>query len=155
MAQIYCNCATQKAFEYVWEGFFKTVEKATGKAVKFKAFNPSGNILSIILDMEVLQVQGLSTTILRIKMNSPKINESNPNIIVQYLVKLSVVHCKQYPPSTEICSRCTHLITIRGTEKLTGALGQDVVTYLESPKDIAKWKRFCDKHPSRDLQSES
>ena len=51
-------------------------------------------------------------------------------------------------------------MVIRGTEKLVGALGRDVVGYLnrfpilESLDDIAAWKRFCDEHPSRDLQSE-
>ena len=96
MARIYCNCATHEAFEYVWEGFFKAVEKATGRPVKFKAFDPSGNILAIILDMEASQVQGLGTTLLRMKMNSPSVTaESNPDRIVQYVIKLCVVHWKR------------------------------------------------------------
>ena len=80
----------------VWEGFFKTVEKATGKPIKFKVFDNSGTILSIILDMEAAQVQGLGTTILRMKLNGCKSNETNPDIIVQYLIKLCVVHWQRY-----------------------------------------------------------
>ena len=48
---------------------------------------------------------------------------------------------------------------IRSTEKLVSILGRDVVNYLnkfralENPADIADWKRFCEDHPSKDLQS--
>jgi hypothetical protein len=48
----------------------------------------------------------------------------------------------------------------RGTEKLIGSLGRDVVDYLnkfralDSLVDIAAWKKFCEEHPSKDLQSE-
>ena len=48
----------------------------------------------------------------------------------------------------------------RGTEKLISSLGRDVVDYLnkfralDNPVDIAAWKKFCEEHPSKDLQSE-
>ena len=48
----------------------------------------------------------------------------------------------------------------RGTEKLIGLLGHDVVEYLnkfqalDNLNDIAAWKKFCDEHPSKDLKSE-
>ena len=48
----------------------------------------------------------------------------------------------------------------RGTEKLIGSLGRDVVDYLnkfralDSLVDIAAWKKFCKEHPSKDLQGE-
>ena len=48
----------------------------------------------------------------------------------------------------------------RGTKKLIGSLGHEVVDYLnkfralDSPIDIAAWKKFCEEHPSKDLQSE-
>ena len=47
----------------------------------------------------------------------------------------------------------------RGTEKLIGSLACDVVDYLnkfwalDSLADIAAWKKFCEEHPSKDLQS--
>ena len=96
VARVYCNCATNEAFEYVWEGFFKAVEKATGRKIQFKVFNESnGNILCVILDMEAAQVQGLGAAIIHLKMNDPlvsKITEVDPDIIVQYLIKLCFVH---------------------------------------------------------------
>ena len=48
----------------------------------------------------------------------------------------------------------------RGTEKLIGLLGHDVVEYLNKFRaldnlvDIAAWKKFCEEHPSKDLRSE-
>jgi hypothetical protein len=47
VACVYCNSATREAFGYVFEGLFKVIEKATGKHLKFKAFDPSGNSLSV------------------------------------------------------------------------------------------------------------
>lgn len=99
VTRIYCNSSTHEAFEYKWEGFFKAVEKATGRRIKFKIFDSSGNILCIILDMEAAQVQGLGATIIRMNINDPsisKITEVDPDIIVQYLIKLCYVHWDRY-----------------------------------------------------------
>ena len=95
MAHIYCNCTTNEAFKYVWEGFFKAIEKATRRKIQFKVFNESGNILCVILDMEAAQVQGLGAAIICLKMNDPsvsKITEVDPDIFVLYLIKLCFVH---------------------------------------------------------------
>jgi hypothetical protein len=100
---VYCNCATNEGFEYVWEGFFKAVEKATGRKIQFKVFNETGNILCVILDMEVAQVQGLGAAIIRLKMNS-SVNQTwtevDPDILVQYLIKLCFVHWTRYECSS-------------------------------------------------------
>ena len=99
MARAYCNSATHEAFDYIWEGFFTAVERATGKKIKFKVFDPSGNLLCIILDMEPAQVQGLGTTIIRLKLNDPlvsKIADLDPNEIVKFLIKLCFVHYERY-----------------------------------------------------------
>lgn len=95
VARVYCNDATKEAFEYVWEGFFHAIKTATGKDIKFKVFDNSGNIQCVILDMEAAQVQGLGTAIIQMKMNDPltsKITEVDPDILVQYLIKLCYVH---------------------------------------------------------------
>jgi len=105
VARVYCNSSTQKSFEYIWEGFFKAIETATGRKIKFKVFEESGNILAIILDMEASQVKGLGTTIIRMKMNDPaisKISESDPDIVVQFLIKLCYIHWERYGPHSFI-----------------------------------------------------
>ena len=95
MAHIYCNSSTQVAFEYIWEGFFKAIKTSTRRGIKFKVFNESGNILAIILNMEASQVKGLGSTIIHMKMNDPsisKISEVDPDLIVQFLIKLCCIH---------------------------------------------------------------
>jgi hypothetical protein len=99
VARVYCNDATKEAFEYVWEGFFNAIRTATGKDIKFKVFDDSGNIQCIILDMEAAQVQGLGAAIIQMKMNDPltsKITEVDPDILVQYLIKLCYIHWDRY-----------------------------------------------------------
>lgn len=51
-ARIYCNRATKQAFTYIFEDFFVAIENVTGQPLRFKAFDPKGNILSIHFDME-------------------------------------------------------------------------------------------------------
>lgn len=95
VARVYSNSATKEAFGYIWEGFFNAVKTATGKGIKFKAFDDSGNIQCVILDMEAAQVQGLGAAITQMKMNNPSISqitEVEPDVLVQYLVKLCCVH---------------------------------------------------------------
>lgn len=85
-----------KAFGYAYEALFTSIEKATSHAVKFKVFNESGNILAIILNMEAAQVQGLGDAILRLHMNSPKkCKIVNPDVLVQFLIKLCTIHFKR------------------------------------------------------------
>ena len=72
-----------------------SIEKATGRRLKFKAFDVAGNIRALILDMEAAQVQGLGDALVRLQMNNPAIsgiNETDPEILVQFIIKLCTVH---------------------------------------------------------------
>ena len=92
-ACVYSNGATKETFRYIWEGLFNAVKTATGKEIKFKVFDDSGSIQCVILDMEAAQVQGLAIT--QMKMNDhsiSQITEDDPDILVQYLIKLCYVH---------------------------------------------------------------
>lgn len=95
VARVYSNGATKETFGYIWEGFFNAVKTITGKGIKFKVFDDSGTIQCVILDMEAAQVQGLGVAITQMKMNDPsssQITEVDPDILVQYLIKLCYVH---------------------------------------------------------------
>ena len=95
VACVYSNGATRETFGYIWEGFFNAIKTATGKGIKFKVFDDSGNIQCVILDMEAAQVQGLGAAIIQMKMNDPSISqitEVDPDILIQYLIKLCYVH---------------------------------------------------------------
>ena len=63
--------------------------------VKFKVFDKSGHLLAIILDMEAAQVQGLGDAVVRLHMNDAAksgIFETDPDILVQFFIKLCMVH---------------------------------------------------------------
>ena len=95
VARVYSNGATKETFRYIWEGLFNAVKTATGKEIKFKVFDDSGSIQCVILDMEAAQVQGLGAAITQMKMNDhsiSQITEDDPDILVQYLIKLCYVH---------------------------------------------------------------
>lgn len=105
VAHAYCNSMEGKAFNHVFEGFFNAVEKATGCKIKFKVFDKSGNILAIILDMEAAQVQGLGHALLRMLLSDPPSDfstsflakfGSNPDILVQFIIKLCAVHFDRF-----------------------------------------------------------
>ena len=49
--------------------------------------------------MEAAQVQGLGAAIIRLKMNNSSvrmITEVDPDVVVQYLIKLCFVHWERY-----------------------------------------------------------
>jgi hypothetical protein len=79
----------------VFEALFTSIEKATGRKIKFKVFDPSGNVLAIILDMEAAQVQGFGDALIRLQFNDltkSGITESNSQVLVQFLIKLCTQH---------------------------------------------------------------
>jgi len=58
--------------------------------------------------MEASQVKGLGTTIIRMKMNDPSISTISvvdPDVIVQFLIKLCYVHWKRSGICALISSR--------------------------------------------------
>jgi hypothetical protein len=103
VVRIYCNHSTCEAFQFIFEDFFTSVQKATGHKLKFKVFDPSGNIMFIHFDMEAAQVQGFATTLQQINDSAVSgIEECNLDVLVQY-VKLCFVHFE-----CQVFSICPH-----------------------------------------------
>lgn len=112
--------------------------------------------------MEASQVKGLGSMIIRMKMNDPsisKILEVDPDVIVQFLIKLCCIHWERSGFGALILSKSHFFIcTYRGTEKLINVVGYNVVEYLnkfsvlENLDDIVAWKSFCEGHPSKELR---
>ncbi|KAJ7444486.1 hypothetical protein FB451DRAFT_1434374 [Mycena latifolia] len=138
ITRVYCNKATAMAFFYIFDGFFMAIKQVTGRPVRFKAFDPEGNIISINFDMEAAQVQGFAMALL--KLLGETAPETDPDIIVRYVVKLCTVHFT------------------RSTDALVGAVGQATVDYLnrirglKRPEDIEAWHKFCREHPNKKLR---
>ena len=75
----YCNVATREAFQLLWASFFKVVRDVTGKPLQFKAFHPTGTLLSVHLDAELAQAQGLADEIIE-NHNEPATTQVDNNI---------------------------------------------------------------------------
>jgi hypothetical protein len=87
------------AFTLLFKEFFKAIEMATGRPLRFKAFDVDGNIYSIIFDMEAAQVQGLGDALLAMPKPSLQLDgpdRLDPNILLGYVLKLCSVHLKRY-----------------------------------------------------------
>ncbi|KAJ6600216.1 hypothetical protein B0H10DRAFT_2441123 [Mycena sp. CBHHK59/15] len=134
----YCNKATKEAFMYIFDGFFMAIEQVTGSPVRFKVFDPEGNILSIHFDMEAAQIQGFALALLKLLRHAHP--EKDPDVIVRYVVKLCSVHFE------------------RSTDALIAAVGQETVNYLNRirglrvPADIEAWHKFCREHSNKKLR---
>lgn len=84
----------------MWTLFFETVARATGRPVLFDAFSGGkGGIRSILVDGCKPQIDALGDFL--VKYNDPAvsgIDETDPQRIVEYLVKLCLVHFDRYVP---------------------------------------------------------
>ncbi|KAJ7110234.1 hypothetical protein C8R43DRAFT_1160417 [Mycena crocata] len=144
IARIYTNSCSKEAFTHLFDAFFSTVKKVTGKAVRFKAFDPKGNLYSIHFDMEAAQVQGLGAELAKMVLADPALRAVFPSIdpdkLVQLVLKLCSVHLE------------------RSTDELLPLVGQKTVDYLNrirglsDPQDIANWHHFCSTHENQKLR---
>jgi hypothetical protein len=57
VARLYCTHETREAFERMWAALWDTVERITGKRVKFKPFDGTG-ICAILVDGNKPQIDG-------------------------------------------------------------------------------------------------
>ena len=65
-ATLYCDRATTETFEALFTEFFVTVDRCTGKPLKFNVFfpqSPDANLLAILVDAEIAQVLGLGSSL--------------------------------------------------------------------------------------------
>lgn len=97
VARIYCTRETRSAFEKMWTGFWDTVEAVTGKPVLFKFLNGSG-LLVIGVDGCKPQVDGCGDALVKqmLKRKNPSVEERNPQIIVQHIVRTCFIHLERY-----------------------------------------------------------
>ncbi|KAF9493072.1 hypothetical protein BDN71DRAFT_1508923 [Pleurotus eryngii] len=130
IARIYSNGQDADALS-LFEDFFTAVHAVTQKPIQFKVFKPdTGNLLSINMDMEVAQVQGLGQALLQLKINHPEvsgINEDDPDILVQYILKLCSVH---------LCRSLDCIQSAVGTEAVEHLI---LISSLKDPNAIQEW----------------
>ncbi len=86
----------------MWSFFFQTVERATGKPVRFAAFEGGapGGLRAVLVDGCKQQIDAFGDFLVR--YNEPLrsgIDEMDPQKIVEYLIKLCGVHFDRFVPS--------------------------------------------------------
>jgi hypothetical protein len=93
VGRVYCNSSTATSFELVFEGLFASIKQATGRELVFKVFDSKSSLLTIHMDMEAAQVQGLGRVLVKMANTSEtEITSRDPDILVQYVLKLCKVH---------------------------------------------------------------
>lgn len=98
MARIYSNHETRVSFDLVWTAFFDTVSRLTGKRIKFKFMDGEG-LAAIVVDGSKPQANGLGDALLKqlaLRGEVHSIKESDPQVIVQHILKTCVVHLERY-----------------------------------------------------------
>lgn len=85
----------RNAFQRMWTLFWDTVSRVTGQPVQFKAFSGNGQGLrAVLVDGCKPQVDALGDFLVKHNNSAVSgITESNPEKIVEYVIKLCSVHC--------------------------------------------------------------
>ncbi|KAJ7602245.1 hypothetical protein FB45DRAFT_883501 [Roridomyces roridus] len=95
IGRVWSNRATREAFVLVWNGIFEAIRTITGKALNFKAFSKTSNLLGALGDSEAAQAQGLGDVIILRRLNPPTINGTatvDVDTILMFIWKTCIVH---------------------------------------------------------------
>ena len=97
VARIYCTHETREAFELLWTKFWDTVEQVTGRPVQFKFMDGKG-LLAILVNGCKAQADGCGDALLKqnAKRKNTRITETDPRIIVQYILRTCDIHLDRY-----------------------------------------------------------
>lgn len=102
IARLYCTHETREAFRRMWTGLWDTFEQVTGKKVLFKFIDGSG-LRALVVDGCKPQVEACGDDL--VQRNDPLISgihTTDPQEIVQYIVRTCSVHLDRYVPTTYI-----------------------------------------------------
>lgn len=98
VGRVYCTREHREDFERIWTLFFGAVDCATGQEVMYKAFSrDETGIRAILVDGCQAQIDGLGDFL--VKRNVPSasgVSESDPQKIVEWIVKICGVHFDRY-----------------------------------------------------------
>lgn len=96
VARLYCNKETRKAFEYMWSGFWSTIERVTGRPLKFKFIDGEG-LRAILVDGCKPQVDACGDSLVSLAASRPMalVKETNPQVIVQYILRTCTIHLER------------------------------------------------------------
>ncbi|KAJ8514202.1 hypothetical protein ONZ45_g8232 [Pleurotus djamor] len=142
VARVFSNGQDTEAFTHIFEDFFTAIERATGQPLRFKVFDPAGQLLSINLDMEAAQVKGLGCALICLGMNNPKvskIHETDPDILVQYVLKLCLVHLQRSIDGIASLSQQEYDYLLR-------------LCSVKSDAELKEWNDWCSNHQKKQIR---
>ncbi|KAF5381040.1 hypothetical protein D9615_003872 [Tricholomella constricta] len=93
LASLYCNKFTREAFTLLFQEFFDTVHRVTGKPLQLAAFVKDARLQCLLFDAEPPQMQACGDVMLT--MNDPAtsgIETKDPLILVQHVAKTCLQH---------------------------------------------------------------
>ena len=91
-SRVYCNRQDHHAFGMMYTYLFETINRLSGKPLRFKKLDPSGTLAAIILDADAAQALGLGQFL--ITQNNPLETgiPNEPYALVACVVKICRVH---------------------------------------------------------------
>ncbi|KAI0707244.1 hypothetical protein C8Q76DRAFT_860399 [Earliella scabrosa] len=139
IARSYCSRERRPDFLRIIESFYNAVERVTGRPLQLKAFSApgQGGILAILVDCCQAQMDALGDFFL--KYNKPSISgisETDPQKLVEYLVKVCSVHFDRNV--TELSHKCDCSETIARVQALP---------HLRTREELQDFFKFCENSP--------
>ncbi|KIJ33118.1 hypothetical protein M422DRAFT_783248 [Sphaerobolus stellatus SS14] len=141
VARIYCNRETRQAFCMIWCGWLNSLEKATGKRLKFKAIHGEGKLGTMLMDGSAPQIQGLGDMLL--KENNPSVSgilTTDCNEIVQWVVRTCDWHFKHN------LDALSELLTKEEMDRIR------LFRFLTTQEEMNEFTAWASSHPEKKLR---
>ncbi|KAF8313350.1 hypothetical protein F5887DRAFT_1090268 [Amanita rubescens] len=145
IGRIYTNRADRTQYKALFDEFQRLTHVITNRRLLFKRFSRGGNLLSLNVDLELAQVQGFGDSFLT--TNEPDYSEirtTDPEILVQYVVRACYTHVKRYCLISKTIS-WTHLdLYHSGIQKLRPVLNDEQYRRIQDFPYIKTEKEFSE-----------
>lgn len=133
-------------YKALFDEFQRLTHLITNQRLLFKRFSRGGNLLSLNVDLELAQVQGFGDSFLT--MNEPEYSEirtTDPEILVQYVVRACYTHVKRYCLlSIAISEICLDSYHNSGIQKLKPVLNDEQYERIQDFPYIKTEEEFSD-----------
>ncbi|KAG7089007.1 hypothetical protein E1B28_010720 [Marasmius oreades] len=94
--RVYTNHSDAVSYEKLFDAVQKVMLELTGQSIAFKWLRSEGNLLAMVVDMEIAQVQGAAALFKKTQVPSHSpLDGSRPESFPPYFVKLCKVHAKR------------------------------------------------------------
>ncbi|KAG7088649.1 hypothetical protein E1B28_012621 [Marasmius oreades] len=93
---IYTNHSDKASYEKLFDAVQKVTLELTSRPMAFKRLRPEGNLLTMVVDMEITQVQGAAALLTKTQVTShSKLDGKRLDLFPPYFIKLCHIHAKR------------------------------------------------------------